>query len=191
MENNLKTKIEHYIPWNEKEEKDKEVMLKYLDSFDNLLMRENEIAHFTASGWIVNKERTKVIMVYHNIYDSWSWTGGHADGESNLLEVALTEAKEETGIKNLYPVCEDIYSLEILCVNGHKKRGKYVSSHIHLNLTYLLEADETDELRIKADENSGVTWVEIENASMLSNEPWFHGIYDKLNEKLLVTPIKE
>ena len=77
----IKEQIEKYEPYNEQEKKDKEVMLKYMDTFDNLLTRENEFAHFTASNWIVNKKRTKVLMIYHNIYQSWAWTGGHADGE--------------------------------------------------------------------------------------------------------------
>ena len=57
----------------------------------------------------------------------------------------------------------EIFSLEIICVNGHIKRGKYVSSHVHLNLTYLLEVDENEILKIKEDENSDVKWVNIED----------------------------
>ena len=134
----LKQQIQNYQPYNEQEKKDKEVMLKYLATFDNLLTRENEFAHFTASAWVVNKERTKVLMIYHNIYQSWAWTGGHADGEENLQKVALREVEEETGLQNLELMDDAIYSLEILTVNGHVKRGKYVSSHLHLNLTFLI-----------------------------------------------------
>ena len=59
--------------------RDKEQMLRFMDQNPNYLVRENQIAHFTASIWTVNKERTKTLMVYHNIYDSWSWIGGHAN----------------------------------------------------------------------------------------------------------------
>ena len=133
---NLRKEIESYLPYNCEEEKDKEIMLKYMDTFDDVLTRNNEIGHFTSSCWIVNKEKTKVLMVYHNIYDSWSWTGGHADGDSNLLHVSLKEAKEETGLKNVEPLNENIFSLEIIGVDGHMKKGQYVSSHMHLNITY-------------------------------------------------------
>ena len=146
----LREKIENYKPYNKQEKNDKKIMLKYIDLFDDVLTRDNEFGHFTASAWVVNKERTKVLMIYHNIYKSWAWTGGHADGESNLLETAIRELKEETGVKNVKVLDDDIFSLEIVCVNGHVKRGKYVSSHVHLNLTYLLEADEKEELKIKA-----------------------------------------
>ena len=88
----LREKIEKYQPYNEQEEKDKQTMLKYIDTFDDVLTRNNEFGHFTASSWVVNKEKTKVLMIYHNIYKSWAWTGGHADGESNLLETLANKA---------------------------------------------------------------------------------------------------
>lgn len=70
----LKKKIEDYIPYNEQEEKDRKLMLNYINTFDNILVRENEFAHFTASIWAVNQEKTKVLMAYHNIYQAWAWT---------------------------------------------------------------------------------------------------------------------
>ena len=182
---NLKQQIEKYIPYNEQEKSDKEIMLKSLETFDDILTRENKICHFTASNWIVNKERTKVLMIYHNIYDSWAWVGGHADGDSDLLNVAIKEAKEETGIINIYPLSKDIYSLEILTVDGHIKKNEYVNSHLHLNITYLLCASSNDELKIKPDENSNVSWFNIDEVVDKSSEKWFkENIYSKLNEKL-------
>lgn len=182
----LKEQIQNYKPYNEQEEKDKQTMLKYIDTFDDVLTRKNEFAHFTASCWAVNRERTKVLMIYHNIYQSWAWTGGHADGESDLLEVAIRELKEETDVKNVKIVNPDIFSLEILTVDGHVKKGNYVSSHLHLNVTYLLEVDENEVLKIKEDENSGVKWVKLEEVKKIANEKWIcEMIYGKLNEKLL------
>ena len=181
---NLRKEIESYLPYNCEEEKDKEIMLKYMDTFDDVLTRNNEIGHFTSSCWIVNKEKTKVLMVYHNIYDSWSWTGGHADGDSNLLHVSLKEAKEETGLKNVEPLNENIFSLEIIGVDGHMKKGQYVSSHMHLNITYLLCADESQTLHIKEDENSGVKCFELDEAVKVSIETYMKKVYSKLNKKL-------
>ncbi len=181
----LKEKIEKYQPYNEQEAKDKQTMLKYIDTFEDVLTRNNEFGHFTASAWTLNQERTKVLMVYHNIYQSWAWTGGHADGESNLLEVAIRELKEETGVKNVKVLNDNIFSLEIICVNGHVKRGKYISSHQHLNLTYLLEVDEKEILKMKEDENSGVKWINLEDVEKASNEKWMiENVYQKLNDKL-------
>lgn len=177
--------IERYQPCNEQEARDRDVILTFLAENDDAFLRENRIAHMTASAWVVNRARTKVLMVYHRIYDSWSWTGGHADGEEDLLAVALREVREETGVRHLRPVTEEIYSLEILTVDGHEKRGAYVPSHLHMNVTYLLEADEEDALRVCEAENSGVRWFALDDALKASTEPWFvERIYKKLNEKL-------
>ena len=177
--------IENYKPFNEQEEMDKFLILNWIRKNDNAFSRENTVAHMTASAWVVNKDRSKVLMVYHNIYHSWAWTGGHADGDQDLLHVALKEAREETGITNLKPVSEGIFSLEMLTVDGHVKKGEYVSSHLHANVTYLLEADEADTLHIKPDENSGVRWFALDEALKACSEPWMaEHIYKKLNEKL-------
>ena len=84
----LRKQIEQYIPYNEQEENDKKMMLEYIDKFDDVITRDNKMCHFTASNWIVNKDRTKILMAYHNIYKSWAWTGGHVDGDTDLLHVA-------------------------------------------------------------------------------------------------------
>lgn len=180
----LLNQIEHYKPFNEQEEMDKLLVLNWIKNNANAFSRENTVAHMTASAWVVNEDRSKVLMVYHNIYNSWSWLGGHADGETDLLAVALREVREEAGISHVRPVSEEIFSLESLTVDGHMKKGRYVSSHLHLNVTYLLEADSKEAVSIKADENSGVAWFSPEEALKKSTEPWFvENVYSKLIEK--------
>lgn len=177
--------IKKYTPCCEQEDNDKAVIIDFIEKNSDAFMRTNLIAHMTASSWVVNKAHDKVLMIYHNIYDSWAWTGGHADGDTDLLAVALRECCEETGIKNVRPVTDNIFSLEILTVDGHEKRGRYVPSHLHMNVTYLLEADESDTLHICEAENSGVKWFTLDEALMASTEPWFvERIYKKLNFKL-------
>ena len=83
----LMEQIANYIPYNEQEERDQNLILNWIEEQENAFSRENKMAHMTASAWVVNPERSKVLMVYHNIYDSWSWLGGHADGETDLLDV--------------------------------------------------------------------------------------------------------
>ena len=164
---------------------DRIMILECLEQEKNIFLREHKGAHMTASAWVVNPDRTKVLLVYHNIYDSWSWMGGHADGEQDLQSVALREVQEESGLHNIRLILDGIFSLESLTVDGHWKHGAYVSSHLHLNLTYLLEASEHEPLSINPDENSGVAWFSLDDAVQASSEPWFRDhIYTKLNAKL-------
>ena len=185
----LLEELERYRPWNEQEERDRTELLRRLRSGEDLYTRDNSAGHLTASAWVVSPDRRRVLMAYHNIYDSWSWLGGHADGDRDLLAVALREVREERGLTAVRPVSRSIYSVEILTVDGHEKRGAYVSSHLHLNVTYLLEADPADPVRCKPDENSRVGWFGLEEAVAASSEPWFRErVYRKLNEKLAQFP---
>lgn len=183
---NIRQELEQYMPCNEQEAADKEQILHLLATQPDIFTRENKTAHMTASAWLLNRTHDKVLMIYHNIYHSWAWTGGHADGDTDLLAVAVREAQEETGVNDIRPVDGKIFSVETLTVDGHEKRGVYVSSHLHLNITYLLEADEEEVLKVKPDENSGVKWFTLDAAIAVSSEPWMiERIYKKLNQKLI------
>ena len=182
--NNLKEEIKNYKPYNEQEEADKALMLNYIDTFDDVLTRDNKMCHFTASNWIVNKTRDKVLMCFHKTYNSWAWTGGHCDGDSDLEHVARKELEEETGLKDVKLLSDGIYAIEILGVKSHIKRGNYVPTHVHLDCCFLFEADDSVPLRIKEDENSGLKWVNIDEAVKITSEPEMVPIYQKLNDKI-------
>ena len=182
----LRKEIETYLPFNEQEEQDQRQFLRLLEHMPDLLTRENDVAHITVSAWIVNLDRTKVLMAYHNIYQSWAWLGGHADGNPDVRQVIRKEIEEESGLTDIRFLTDDIFSLESLTVDGHEKRGTYISSHLHLNLTFLLEADEHLPLRIKPDENSQIGWINISEIAEKSTEKWFvDRIYFKLCQKVL------
>ena len=149
----LRAQIEAFAPYNEQEEADRRQMLADMDCFSDLLTRENATAHFTASCWIVNPDRTKVLMAYHNLYQSWAWLGGHADGEADLLSVALREANEESGVLAA-PVSPDIFSL-----------------------------DDKSPIRCKPDENSAVRWLSAQDVLPSVSEPAMRPVYQKLMEK--------
>lgn len=174
-----------YVPYNEQEENDRDEVLRWLDDDPDIFKRKNTVAHMTASAWVTDHSCSRILLAYHNIYRSWSWLGGHADGDTNLLRVALREVKEESSVSDVTPLLETPFSVEILTVDGHEKRGKYVGSHLHLNVTYLLEADSRSVLASNPEENSAVSWFPIDEAVGMSSEHWFRErIYSKLNEKL-------
>jgi 8-oxo-dGTP pyrophosphatase MutT (NUDIX family) len=181
---NLIEQIQNYKSYNKQEKKDKEIFLRYLSEFDNYLDRENEYGHLTSSAFVLNEDRNKILMIHHNIYDAWGWLGGHADGDSDLLHVAIKEVKEESGINKVNPIIKDIFTLDTLPVLGHEKRGKYVPAHIHLSVAYLLEATEKEDLKVNERETGGVKWVPLSEMVALSGEPHMEVLYEKAIKKM-------
>ncbi len=180
----LQEQLRAFVPFNAQERADRALMLRYLEEYDNLLTRENPLLHLTASAWVVSPQRDQLLMVYHNIYQSWSWTGGHADGEGDLLAVARREVMEETGLEALKSLSPEIFSLEILGVQAHEKRGCPVSAHLHLNVCFLFEADPTLPLRPAPGENSAVAWIPASQVVARSTEPAMQVVYRKLLDKM-------
>ncbi len=174
--------IRAFAPLCPREERDKAFMLDYLARHEDAFLRSSETAHMTASAWVLSPDRTKVVMCYHEIYNSWSWTGGHADGDRDLLAVAMREVREETGLA-ARPLAEGIFSLENLPVAAHVKRGVPVPAHTHMNVTYLLLAEGWD-LRSRPGENRAVRWMTPEEALAASTEPWMvEHVYRKLADR--------
>lgn len=155
--------IQCFVPSNEQETKDQKAMLSYIDNFpDNVLLRDNQIGHITSSGFLLNKELNKALLVHHNIRGVWAWTGGHVDGDPDLLHVAIKEAIEETGVVTINPLDRSIASLDILPVFGHWRKGHYVSAHLHLSVAYILICDETESVRPRLSENTDVAWFNVD-----------------------------
>lgn len=176
--------IENYVPYNQQEEIDKETILAFCRANDDALYRENIDGHMTSTGFVINKEHTKVLMAFHNIYQSYSWTGGHNDGDPNFAYVAEKEVKEETGLQHVQLI-SNIISLDDLPVDRHIKKGKEVIAHRHYNVTYLFDADESEDIRIKEDENSDLKWIPLQELSKWVNEEIMLVVYDKIVERII------
>lgn len=176
-----------FVPQTKQEYSDQQQMLDYIALFPtNILSRTNKLAHFTSSNMIFHSDFTKVLMVYHKIYQSWSWTGGHVDDCHDFFFVARKEAEEETSITDLIPLSKSPVSLEILPVWGHQKNQHYVNAHLHLNLTYAWIGDESKPLKEKADENSAVSWIPIADLPDWVTERDMLPVYQKIIERVLL-----
>ena len=176
----LRQQIMAYQPQDEREARAQQEILQQWDTLGAEIFQRPDAGHFTTSAIILNPALDKMLMVYHNIYQSLGWTGGHADGAEDLLQKAIEESQEETGITEVTPVSSAILSLDCLPVKEHYKKGRLVAAHTHYNVTYGFIASEKQPLRIKPDENSQVCWVALLGWQSKCKEPHMIPVYEKL-----------
>lgn len=157
----LTSLMQNFTPHDAVEQTDKVQILSFLAQTSDALTRENTLGHFVGSAFIVNPARDRAVMVYHNIFQGWIFPGGHADGDADLLRVAMREAKEETGL-DVTPLLDGkIFGAKVDPIEQHFKHGKPVSAHLHFNVIYLLEADDRQPLQYRAEESQGAKWFSL------------------------------
>jgi len=166
QEKNQKVKeiIENYYPISEKEKTDKKSFLELVNHYNNFLYRDSLIGHITAAGYVINEDFNQALVIKHNILGEYLFPGGHADGECDLLKVAIKEVEEETGL------CVTAYQKEPIAINigpvpRHIKKGKIVAPHLHFDIIYLLIAKNEDmsKIRILESENNDIKWCSLED----------------------------
>ena len=177
--------FKNFTPSIEQESTDQKLILDHIDTFDNALSRENLIAHVTSSVMILNQDKSKVLLGFHQIYQSWGWFGGHNDDDPNCLQVALKEATEETGLHTFIHVIKQPISLDVVYVGNHIKKGIYIPDHLHLNITYGLLADDTLPLIHNEDEHLGLQWFDLKDYLNHITEPRMVPIYKKIIDRML------
>ncbi len=177
--------IEGFMPYTEEEAQAKEKLLTLIAQYgDAILHRDCPAGHITCSGMILSPDLQETLMAYHLIYQSVGWTGGHADGDADLLGVSLREAREETSVTKLIPLSRRILSIDILPVPPHQKHGKPVVPHLHYNVTYGLIAPKEQKIADKPDENRDVRWLPIGEIAACCTEPQMLPIYEKLVDRM-------
>ena len=182
----IREQIESYIPYNEQEDIDKKVFLSFIDSFDDVLTRENTYGHLTSSAFVVNEDLSKALILHHNIFNGFIYSGGHADGEFDLYSVAVREVFEETGLEVFPLIDNNIFAIQSLPIKGHIKKGKYVPAHIHYDILYLLVAKniDMDKIRVLESENSQVKWCNLEDTYNEEAVEWIRPINEKIVKKI-------
>jgi 8-oxo-dGTP pyrophosphatase MutT (NUDIX family) len=150
-------------------------LLKHPDAFQRFHLP----GHITGSSWILDTSRKFVLLVHHGTLDRWLQPGGHAEGEENVLNVALREAQEETGVKDFKILQEDIFDLDIHPIPARKG----FPDHLHYDIRFLFEADKKEKI-VVSDESHDVAWVAIDELSALTqNNPSIMRMVHKLSSR--------
>ena len=139
--------------------------IRFVEAHADCLMRSQLSGHLTGSAWIVDAARTQTLLTHHRKLDKWLQLGGHADGESDLLKVALNEAREESGLMRVRAVSPEIFDLDRHWIPARKAEP----GHFHYDLRFLLEADPQERLAISS-ESHDLAWVELAQIAALNPE---------------------
>lgn len=175
--------IGKFDPIDEEEAYEKEYMLKFIETHDDYLTRDNIFGHLSASAFVVNETHDKFLATYHIINDGWIYLGGHADGNPNLLEVAFKEVIEESGVHPKL-LKKGIFAIQNDVVKSHMKNGKHVHFHTHFDVMYLMEAKESEVLKYAEGESKGVKWIDFKDADGEEIVPLARHIHLKCIKKL-------
>ncbi|ERI95069.1 hydrolase, NUDIX family [Clostridiales bacterium oral taxon 876 str. F0540] len=149
--------VKKFSPEDIQEKESKEKILNFLHENDNFTGRDNNIGHITGSAWIVSKDRKKVLLTHHLKLDRWLQVGGHVESDNSMIESALREAREETGLTSIKVLSEEVFDIDVHLI---PKRGD-VEAHNHYDIRFLFEADENEKIKRQENESKAVKWVAL------------------------------
>jgi 8-oxo-dGTP pyrophosphatase MutT (NUDIX family) len=152
----LLERVRVHRAWNEEEGRSIVRILDFVAAEPRCFERELESGHVTGSAWIVSPARDAVLLTHHRKLDRWLQLGGHADGDSDVLRVALREAHEESGLGSIVPVDGRIFDVDVHAIPARAREP----AHFHYDVRFLLEADPSADLVVSS-ESKALEWVPL------------------------------
>jgi 8-oxo-dGTP pyrophosphatase MutT (NUDIX family) len=132
----------------------KDRMLAFLDEHADAFERSLQVGHFTASAWLVSVDGSQALLMHHAKLNLWVQLGGHADGDTNLLAVAIKEAQEESGIEGIVPMSPEIFDIDIHAIPANSKEP----AHEHFDVRFILQVT-SDEQFVQNRESKELRWI--------------------------------
>lgn len=171
--NNLLELLCKYQPHCPLEQKSKEQTIAFVQQNPNCFERTLETGHIVASCWLINQNNTKALLTHHKKLNKWIELGGHCDGDSDVLAVALKEAQEESGIQEIKPLSYDIFDIDVHLIPQYKE----VKEHYHYSIVFLLQTAHED--IIISEESNDLRWIEKNINALPSQEEAVMRMFNK------------
>jgi len=152
---NLLQKLSEYLPNDALEIASRDEMLTFLTTALAPYCRSNRSGHVTGSALLIHPDGTKFLLMHHRKLDRWLQPGGHCDGDENVLNVAIKEAQEESGIQSITPITEDIFDVDVHMIPANSRD----EAHLHYDVRFLLRAGDAN--FIQNPESKELRWVEL------------------------------
>ena len=156
--------LENYIPTDTNELSMRNETIDFVKKNKDCFKRELLEGHITGSAWIVDITHQNVLLIHHKKLNQWFQPGGHCDGDSDVLNVALKEANEETGLIDIKLLSQQIYDIDVHLIPQRKD----VPAHYHYDIRFIFEAGKNQELII-SEESNDLAWIPIEKMADFNN----------------------
>lgn len=140
-------------------------IINFICNNENCFDRELNIGHITGSAWLLNKQGNKALLMHHAKLDKWLQPGGHADGNSDIISVAIKEAQEESGISSIELIYKNIFDIDIHLIPKNSKE----EAHYHYDIRFLLQVTSEEELKQNS-ESKELKWFSFEEISTFTKE---------------------
>jgi 8-oxo-dGTP pyrophosphatase MutT (NUDIX family) len=140
-------------------------VIRFAESQPECLHRSCVPGHLTGSAWVVSPDRKRTLLTHHHKLDKWLQLGGHADGDGDLLAVALREAREESGLTKLRVVSDQVFDVDRHWIPARKSEP----GHYHHDLRFMIEGDPSEPLVISS-ESKELAWVDVAAVTTLNAE---------------------
>lgn len=163
-----------YTPCDSRDAQQRDKIREFVEAHSDCFERSLLEGHVTGSCWLMNAELDSVLLTHHRKLDRWMQLGGHADGDSNILRVALKEAGEESGVSGIVALRPDIFDLDIHTIPARAD----VPAHLHYDIRFVLLAPKGCELSV-SEESHQIAWVAIEDLEKLTQEESMLRMRDK------------
>jgi 8-oxo-dGTP pyrophosphatase MutT (NUDIX family) len=153
---NVLALLDAYRPFEESDARARERILDFVRQNPRCFERELEIGHVTGSAWLVDPQGERVLLTHHRKLDRWLQLGGHADGDADILWVALREAQEESGLSEIEPIDAAIFDVDVHEIPARSGEP----AHLHYDVRFAMRA-KTPEIFQASPESKALAWIPI------------------------------
>jgi 8-oxo-dGTP pyrophosphatase MutT (NUDIX family) len=166
--------LENYTPEVYEEILFKTSMIRFIEENLDCFERSLEIGHVTASAWLLHKDGSQALLMHHRKLNEWFQLGGHCEGDSDVLRVAIKEAQEESGILTISPISKDIFDIDIHLIPANAKE----KAHYHYDVRFLLQVT-SDEKIVQNSESKELRWIKKDVAALPTDNPSVIRMFNK------------
>ena len=165
----LLTLLRDYEPATLEEARARDEIMEFVREHHDCFLRELLVGHITGSAWVVDKTLSRVLLTHHRKLDKWLQLGGHCDGENDVLQVAIREAVEESGIFDIVPFSSDIFDVDIHAIPERATAAAVEPAHVHYDVRFILVADDETPPKV-SDESHDLRWLSLDEVPRLTQE---------------------